>query len=90
VDAGTDELRRAHDALAELYAQRLADAVHRVPADRAVLGPFAALIRDAVRSPRRGRRGAGPGLPRRAAGLTGPGAAGASGMPPAAAELVEA
>jgi hypothetical protein len=38
VDAKTDELRDAHDALAEMYASRLAHVMDRLPADRAVLG----------------------------------------------------
>src|ERR1700727_687283 len=40
MDAATEELRGAHDALAELYATRLADALDRMPAERAVLGLF--------------------------------------------------
>ncbi len=40
VDAKTDELRAAHDVLAEFYADRLADALDRMPAERAVLGLF--------------------------------------------------
>ena len=40
MDAKTEELRAAHDVLAELYAGRLADALDRMPADRAVLGMF--------------------------------------------------
>jgi SAM-dependent methyltransferase len=40
MDAATEELRGAHDALAELYATRLADALDRMPADQAVLGLF--------------------------------------------------
>ena len=40
MDAKTEELRAAHDALAELYAHRLADALDHLPADRAVLGLF--------------------------------------------------
>ena len=40
VDAKTDELRAAHDVLAEFYADRLAGALDRMPADRAVLGLF--------------------------------------------------
>jgi ubiquinone/menaquinone biosynthesis C-methylase UbiE len=44
VDAGTEELRAAHDALAELYADRLADALDRMPAERAVLDLFCELV----------------------------------------------
>ena len=40
VDAKTEELRAAHDVLAEFYAGRLADALDHMPADRAVLGLF--------------------------------------------------
>lgn len=39
----TTELRDAHDVLAEFYATRLADAVHRMAPDRAVLDLFAEL-----------------------------------------------
>jgi ubiquinone/menaquinone biosynthesis C-methylase UbiE len=47
MDAKTDEVRAAHDGLAEFYADRLAGALDRMPADRAVLGLFCELIRDA-------------------------------------------
>jgi SAM-dependent methyltransferase len=40
VNAKTDELRAAHDVLAEFYADRLAGALDRMPAERAVLGLF--------------------------------------------------
>lgn len=40
MDAKTEELRAAHDVLAEFYAERLADALDRLPVDRAVLGLF--------------------------------------------------
>ncbi len=40
MDAKTDELRAAHDVLAEFYADRLAGALDRMPAERAVLGLF--------------------------------------------------
>jgi SAM-dependent methyltransferase len=40
MDAKTEELRAAHDLLAELYADRLADALDHLPADRAMLGLF--------------------------------------------------
>ncbi|WP_433269496.1 class I SAM-dependent methyltransferase [Micromonospora vinacea] len=43
MDAKTEELRAAHDVLAELYAERLADALDRMPAERAVLDLFCAL-----------------------------------------------
>jgi ubiquinone/menaquinone biosynthesis C-methylase UbiE len=44
VDAKTDELRDAHDALAEVYASRLAHVMDQLPADRAVLGMFCDLV----------------------------------------------
>ena len=40
MDAKTDELRAAHDVLAEFYADRLADALDHLPADRAMLNLF--------------------------------------------------
>jgi ubiquinone/menaquinone biosynthesis C-methylase UbiE len=40
MDAKTEELRAAHDVLAEFYADRLADAMDHMPGDRAVLGLF--------------------------------------------------
>ena len=45
VDAKTEELRAAHDVLAEFYANRLAGALDRMPAERAVLGLFCDLAR---------------------------------------------
>jgi SAM-dependent methyltransferase len=47
VDAKTEELRAAHDVLAEFYAGRLAGALARMPAERAVLGLFCDLVRAA-------------------------------------------
>jgi ubiquinone/menaquinone biosynthesis C-methylase UbiE len=40
VDAKTEELRAAHDVLAEFYADRLRDALDQMPVDRAMLGLF--------------------------------------------------
>jgi 2-polyprenyl-3-methyl-5-hydroxy-6-metoxy-1,4-benzoquinol methylase len=40
MDAKTEELRAAHDVLAESYAERLAGALDRMPIERAVLGLF--------------------------------------------------
>jgi SAM-dependent methyltransferase len=40
-------LRAAHDVLAEFYVAHLADALARMPADRAVLGMFCDLVADA-------------------------------------------
>lgn len=47
MDAKTEELRAAHDVLAEFYADRLAGALDGIPADRAVLGLFCELTRAA-------------------------------------------
>lgn len=47
MDAKTEELRAAHDVLAELYAVRLAGALDHMPAERAVLGLFCDLVRAA-------------------------------------------
>jgi len=44
VDAKTDELRQAHDTIAELYADKLADLLDRMPVERAVLGLFCDLV----------------------------------------------
>ena len=47
MDAKTDELRAAHDVLAPLYAEHLADALDRMAVDRAVLGLFCELVLEA-------------------------------------------
>ncbi len=44
MDERTDELRPAHDTIAELYAELLANHIDRTPEDRAVLGLFRDLI----------------------------------------------
>jgi len=44
MDDKTEELRAAHDVLAEFYADRLAGALDRMPHDRAVLGLFCDLV----------------------------------------------
>jgi SAM-dependent methyltransferase len=44
MDAKTEELRAAHDVLAEFYASRLAGALDRMPIERAVLSLFSELI----------------------------------------------
>ena len=44
MDDKTDELRGAHDVMAELYAERLADVLNEMPVDRAVLGLFRDLV----------------------------------------------
>lgn len=41
MDSRTAELRNAHDTLAELYAERLADALARMPIERSLLQLFA-------------------------------------------------
>lgn len=46
MDDRTDELRRAHDDLAELYAELLAGAIDRMPEERAILGLFRDLLVD--------------------------------------------
>jgi SAM-dependent methyltransferase len=61
VDDSTDELRRAHDELAELYAEKLADALDRMPIDRAVLGLFCDLVLESGSSKRVGDVGCGSG-----------------------------
>ncbi|MEV4636051.1 methyltransferase domain-containing protein [Actinoplanes sp. NPDC049548] len=43
MDDKTDELRAAHDVLAEFYVEHLADHLERMPAERAVLGLFCEL-----------------------------------------------
>jgi len=45
VDAKTQELRDAHDVLAEVYVERLADILDEMPIERAVLGVFCELVR---------------------------------------------
>ena len=44
MDAKTEELRAAHDVLAEYYVDRLASALDRMPAEQAILGLFGDLI----------------------------------------------
>jgi SAM-dependent methyltransferase len=61
MDAKTEELRAAHDVLAELYADRLADALGRMPIDRAVLGLFCDLVLAAGLGANVGDIGCGPG-----------------------------
>jgi hypothetical protein len=61
VDAKTDELRAAHNVLAEFYADRLAGALDRMPAERAVLGLFCDLTLAAGLGTRVGDIGCGTG-----------------------------
>jgi SAM-dependent methyltransferase len=49
LDAKTEELRAAHDVLADFYVNLLADALDRMPHDRAVLGLFCDLVTAAQR-----------------------------------------
>ena len=44
MDDRTEELRAAHDVLAEVYAERLAHALEEMPVERAVLGLFRDLL----------------------------------------------
>jgi SAM-dependent methyltransferase len=60
-DAQTDELRAAHDVLAEFYAERLAGALDRMPEDRAVLGLFCELVHGAGNGAEVGDIGCGTG-----------------------------
>jgi len=46
VNAKTEELRHAHDVLAEVYADRLANVLDDMPIERAVLGVFRDLLLD--------------------------------------------
>jgi len=46
-DAKIEELRAAHDVLAEFYAGRLAGALDQMPSDRAMLGLFCDSVLDA-------------------------------------------
>jgi SAM-dependent methyltransferase len=46
VDPQTQELRDAHDVLAEVYAERLDGLLDRMPIERAVLGLFADLVHE--------------------------------------------
>lgn len=51
MDAKTRELRNAHDVLAELYVERLADILDRMPIEQAVLGLFCQLVRGGGNGP---------------------------------------
>jgi len=46
VEAKTRELRDAHDALAELYVERLANVLDEMPIGQALLGLFCQLVRE--------------------------------------------
>ena len=61
MDAKTDELRAAHDVLAEVYAERLAGELDRMPVERAVLGLFCELTLAAGLGPDVGDVGCGTG-----------------------------
>jgi SAM-dependent methyltransferase len=60
-DAQTDELRAAHDVLAEFYAERLAAALGRRPEERGVLGLFCELVHGAGNGTAVGDIGCGTG-----------------------------
>lgn len=60
-DARTAELRDAHDVLAPFYAERLADALDRMPIERAVLGLFCELVTASHAEPAVGDIGCGTG-----------------------------
>jgi ubiquinone/menaquinone biosynthesis C-methylase UbiE len=60
-DAKTDELRAAHDVLAEFYAKRLVGALDRMPEERAVLGLFCELVHGAGTGVEVGDIGCGTG-----------------------------
>jgi len=59
VDASTDELRRAHDDLAEFYAEWLPGMYAQLPVERAVIDLFCTLVLDV--GPVVGDVGCGPG-----------------------------
>lgn len=61
MDAKTEELRDAHDTLAELYAERHAAAHDEMPVERAVLGLFRELVLDSGVGSSVGDIGCGPG-----------------------------
>jgi len=61
MDAKTAELRDAHDVLADFYADRLAGALDRMPADRAMLDLFCELTVAAQLGHRVGDIGCGTG-----------------------------
>jgi ubiquinone/menaquinone biosynthesis C-methylase UbiE len=61
MDPKTEELKAAHDVLAEFYADRLADALDHMPTDRAVLGLFCELTLAADLGTDVGDIGCGPG-----------------------------
>jgi ubiquinone/menaquinone biosynthesis C-methylase UbiE len=61
MDAKTEELRDAHNVLAEFYAERLAGDLERRPEERAVLGMFCELVLSAGLGPDVGDIGCGTG-----------------------------
>lgn len=61
MDPRTEELRAAHDVLAEVYAERLAGILDRMPVERAVLGLFSELVREAGTGTEIGDIGCGTG-----------------------------
>lgn len=61
MDPRTDELRSAHDVLAEFYAERLDGILDRMPVERAVLGLFSELVHAACSGTTVGDIGCGTG-----------------------------
>lgn len=60
-DAATNELRDAHDVLAPLYVERLANILDEMPIEQAVLGLFGDLVRRASIGVQVGDLGCGTG-----------------------------
>ncbi|TCK27132.1 methyltransferase family protein [Pseudonocardia endophytica] len=50
VDGSTDELRRAHDTIAEFYAEKLPEIYAQLPVEQAVVDLFCTLVRGVGRS----------------------------------------
>jgi SAM-dependent methyltransferase len=61
VDPRTEELRAAHDVLAEVYVARLAGILEQMPIERAVLGLFAELVHEGGTGTHVGDIGCGTG-----------------------------
>ena len=61
MDPKTEELRAAHDVLAAVYVERLANILDEMPIERAVLGLFADLVHEAATGTDVGDIGCGTG-----------------------------
>lgn len=61
MDGKTEELRHAHDVLAEVYADRLANILDEMPIERAVLGVFRDLLLESAVGTSVGDIGCGTG-----------------------------